>query len=58
MNENEDGGILTKALTNDEIIQIPENIRKKLETYFDDRFSELFASKAIGETAKNTLGKC
>lgn len=54
MDEKSDG-VLTKALSKDELEKIPDDIRQKVENYFEERFQELITAKALGEAARNSL---
>ncbi|XP_055390315.1 nucleoprotein TPR [Condylostylus longicornis] len=54
MDEKTDG-VLHKILTSDELTQVPNKIKEKIDDYFKRKFEEFLIRKAEGETAKATL---
>lgn len=49
--------VLGAAVTDNEWAQIPSKIRKKLETFFVQKFDEFFTAKALSETNRFNAGK-
>lgn len=56
MEVEEGNKIFRGALTNDEWLQVPSEISKKLEAFLEAKFDELFTSKALYEAKKTETG--
>lgn len=49
--------IVTKILTRRELDKVPNDIVKKIEKYFEDRFDEFLTTQALYETSQRENGK-
>lgn len=49
--------ILVKALENEEIGQIPSDIAKKLEKYYESRNEDYMNTKVLYDTIQQSYGK-
>lgn len=54
--EENEHDVLKKVLTSEELAQIPQEIGKKLTTYFTEHFEEYLTAKAVFQHGRQSLG--
>lgn len=54
--EDSEYDVLCKALTNDELAQVPGEIATKLRSYFTENFEEFITAKAVFQNSRQSLG--
>lgn len=54
--EDNEHDVLRRVLTADELTQIPQDIGRKLTTYFTDSFEKFLTAQAVFQTGRQSLG--